>query len=143
MNKLMLCKMLSLPLMILGLSSCASVFPPPVALEPGAETVVVDPAPAGRACKYLGRVSADVVNGAPYISNEEMTLNAVNMVKNKAYRLGANYVDITKNYEDYEKPAPGVMVPDEEYLAGKAYNCSYTKGRVHRKHHRAPTKMAG
>lgn len=116
---------------------CAAFNPPPTPVNPGAENVIVDPAPASRGCRYLGNISADADNGSPYISAAQLEQNVINTLKNKAFELGGNYVDTTKEAKSFEEIAPGVTIEEERFVAGKVYDCSHrSKARKtkHKKH---------
>ena len=68
----------------------------PVALSPEAERVLATRQPAPSHCKFLGTV-VGTQGGAfsgKYTSNENLSVGAMNDLKNKAARLGANYVVI-------------------------------------------------
>jgi Domain of unknown function (DUF4156) len=68
----------------------------PVVLSPEAERVLATRQPAPSGCKFLGTV-VGTQGGAfsgKYTSNENLSIGAMNDLKNKAARLGANYVVI-------------------------------------------------
>ncbi|PJD91508.1 MAG: hypothetical protein CK424_06785 [Legionella sp.] len=73
------------------ISACSSIL-----LEPGAAMVISSPNRAPKACKYLGQVTGNQGNfftGA-YTSNRNLEIGAMNDLKNQAYKLGANYIQI-------------------------------------------------
>jgi uncharacterized protein YbjQ (UPF0145 family) len=68
----------------------------PVALAPEAARVLATRQPAPAHCAFLGTV-VGTQGGAfsgKYTSNENLSIGAMNDLKNKAARLGANYVVI-------------------------------------------------
>lgn len=73
------------------ISGCAAI-----PLDPQASHIVASPNPAPQNCKYLGQVFGNQGNffTGEYTSNQHLEEGAMNMMKNKASRLGANYIQI-------------------------------------------------
>lgn len=68
-------------------------------LNENASLVMVSPNAAPSGCKYLGTVSGTqggYWTGA-YTTNENLDLGAMNNFKNNAYKMGANYVQMSNN----------------------------------------------
>lgn len=86
MKKFSLLGMLSL-----FIAGCASV-----SLEPQANRVFVSPNPPPKECHYLGQIVGNQGNffTGTYTSNKNLEEGAMNDLKNKAHKLGANYVQI-------------------------------------------------
>jgi hypothetical protein len=80
-----------IPVFALTTAACS-----PIALAPEAERVLATRQPAPASCKYLGTVvgtQGGAFSGG-YTSNENLSIGAMNDLKNKAARMGANYVVI-------------------------------------------------
>lgn len=83
--------LLFLSLFALSTAACS-----PVALSPEASRVLATRQPAPANCTFLGTV-VGTQGGAfsgKYTSNENLSIGAMNDLKNKAARMGANYVVI-------------------------------------------------
>jgi hypothetical protein len=83
--------LLWLSLFALSTAACS-----PVALSPEASRVLATRQPAPANCTFLGTV-VGTQGGAfsgKYTSNENLSIGAMNDLKNKAARMGANYVVI-------------------------------------------------
>ena len=67
-----------------------------IPLEPEAQKIVVSPNKVPTGCKYLGQVIGNQGNflSGEFISNKNMEQGAMNDIKNKAFKLGANYVQL-------------------------------------------------
>ena len=68
----------------------------PIALAPEADRVLATKQPAPASCTFLGTVvgSQGGAFSGPWTSNENLSVGAMNDLKNKAVKLGANYVVI-------------------------------------------------
>lgn len=73
------------------LGSCSAI-----KVKPGAERILVSKNPAPAGCKYLGTVVGSQGNAftGGWTSNKNLSEGAMNELKNKAFDLGANYVQI-------------------------------------------------
>jgi hypothetical protein len=77
---------------VLLLNSCSAI-----KVKPGAERILVSKNPAPQpGCKYLGTVVGNQGNAftGGWTSNKNLSEGAMNELKNKAFDLGANYVQI-------------------------------------------------
>ena len=76
------------------LGGCAAI-----PLEPQAHRIIATPNPAPKSCKYLGQVVGNQGNffTGSYTSNSRLEEGAMNDMKNKAIRLGANYIQLITN----------------------------------------------
>ena len=64
------------------------------ALKPGADRVMVTHMPPADGCQYLGSIIGEQGGSVAgkYTSNKNLAQGVLNDMKNKAYRMGANYV---------------------------------------------------
>lgn len=76
------------------LAGCAAI-----PLDPQATRVIASPNPAPKGCKYVGQVSGNQGNffTGDYTSNVHLEEGAMNDMKNKASKLGANYIQVITN----------------------------------------------
>jgi hypothetical protein len=67
-----------------------------IKVKPGAERVLVSKNPAPTGCKFLGTVVGSQGNSftGGLTSNKNLSEGAINDMRNKAFELGANYVQI-------------------------------------------------
>lgn len=83
---------------LLGLFSAALCFSAcsAIKVKPGAERVIVSKNPQPGGCKFLGTVVGSQGNAfsGGWTSNKNLSEGAMNDLKNKAFDLGANYVQI-------------------------------------------------
>ena len=70
-----------------------------IPLDPEAQKIVVSPNQVPVGCKYLGQVVGNQGNffSGEYTSNKNLEIGAMNDIKNKAAKLGANYVQLITN----------------------------------------------
>lgn len=109
------------------LAGCA-VAPP---MLPGAEKVRVTSEPVPKNCRNIGRVTADDTNGVTqsYTSHEHLIEDETNNLKDQAFAIGANTVQITQHETTYTQnysEKPKVILPtqvDQHQLSGEAYFC--------------------
>ncbi|MCC5014464.1 MULTISPECIES: DUF4156 domain-containing protein [Legionella] len=87
-------KMSSIIAVSVLMSACASI-----KLEPQAARVIASPNAAPKGCKYVGQVVGNQGNffTGDWTSNKNLEEGAMNDLKNKASRLGANYIQIITN----------------------------------------------
>lgn len=87
-------KLITLSIAASLLSGCASI-----PLDPQAARIIATPNPAPQGCKYLGQVignQGNFVTGS-YTSNRNLEEGAMHDLKNKASKLGANYIQLITN----------------------------------------------
>lgn len=74
-----------------ALAGCSSI-----PLEPEAQKIIVSPNQVPNGCKYLGQVVGNQGNffSGGYTSNKNLEEGAMHDIKNKASKLGANYVQL-------------------------------------------------
>lgn len=87
-------KLLSISALTVMISACAAI-----PMDPQAARIVAAPDPAPKGCKYLGQVVGNQGNffTGNYTSNRNLEEGAMNDLKNKAHKLGANYIQLITN----------------------------------------------
>ncbi|KTD20379.1 cytochrome c type biogenesis protein CycH [Legionella lansingensis] len=109
------------------LSSCASI-----KLDPQATRIIASPNPAPKGCKYVGQVVGNQGNffTGDWTSNKNLEEGAMNDLKNKASRLGANYVQLITNragntgsMSGFDGSVSGHMAQTNVTNVGNAYIC--------------------
>lgn len=87
-------KLLCISALTLMVSGCASI-----PMDPQAARIIAAPDPAPKGCKYLGQVVGNQGNffTGGYTSNRNLEEGAMNDLKNKASKLGANYIQLITN----------------------------------------------
>ncbi len=87
-------KIISSALLTFFLCSCAAT-----SLESGAARVVVSPQVAPKVCKFKGTVVGNQGNSftGGFTTNRNLEEGAMNDIKNRAFKLGANYVYLIVN----------------------------------------------
>lgn len=104
-------------------------------LLPGAENVRVTSEPVSKNCRDIGMVTAEDTNGVTqsYTSHAHLIEDETNNLKDQAFAVGGNTVQITEHDATYlhnqsEKPqyrSPNASV-NEHRLRGEAYFCPNT-----------------
>ncbi len=91
MNKAVLLIIATIAILLAG---CAAT-----PMEPNANRIIASPNPAPKSCKYIGQVVGNQGNffTGGYTSNRNLEEGAMNDMKNKAARLGANYIQLITN----------------------------------------------
>ncbi|KTC93387.1 DUF4156 domain-containing protein [Legionella cincinnatiensis] len=87
-------KILSLTALSILISSCASI-----SADPQTARIIASPSPVPKGCKYLGQVVGNQGNffTGSFTSNRNLEEGAMNDLKNKAAKLGANYIQLVTN----------------------------------------------
>ena len=101
-------------------------------IEPHAMRIVASPNPAPKSCKYVGQVVGNQGNffTGNYTSNRNLEEGAMNDMKNKAAKLGANYIQLITNRAGNTGSVSGSNGIISGHMAetnvtnmGNAYNC--------------------
>lgn len=90
-----------------------------------AQQVVLSPNNPPQGCKYVGSVTGNQGNfltGA-FTSNANLEQGAMNDIKNKAAKLGANYVQLITNRAGVTGNQSGGSSQTNVTYTGNAYNC--------------------
>ncbi|HHT8302732.1 TPA: DUF4156 domain-containing protein [Legionella pneumophila] len=87
-------KLLSASVITLMITGCAAI-----PADPPAERVIASPNPAPKGCKYVGQVVGNQGNffTGGFTSNRNLEEGAMNDLKNKASKKGANYIQLVTN----------------------------------------------
>lgn len=87
-------KILSLIALSILISSCASI-----PADPQTARIIASPNQVPKGCKYLGQVVGNQGNffTGGFTSNRNLEEGAMNDLKNKAAKLGANYIQLVTN----------------------------------------------
>ncbi|HYF97435.1 MAG TPA: DUF4156 domain-containing protein [Coxiellaceae bacterium] len=106
----------------IGLTLCACSSIP---LEPQAQHVLVTPNPPSKKCYYLGQVLGNQGNffTGGWTSNPNLEAGAMNDMKNKAAKLGANYVQIITSRQGNTGQNNGAYQQTNITDIGNAYKC--------------------
>ncbi|HAT8858897.1 TPA: DUF4156 domain-containing protein [Legionella pneumophila subsp. pneumophila] len=87
-------KLLSASVITLMITGCAAI-----PADPQTERVIASPNPAPKGCKYVGQVVGNQGNffTGGFTSNRNLEEGAMNDLKNKASKKGANYIQLVTN----------------------------------------------
>jgi len=87
-------KFITLSAIALLVSSCSSI-----PMDPHASRILSSPNPPPKGCKYLGQVVGNQGNffTGGFTSNRNLEEGAMNDMRNKAAKLGANYIQLVTN----------------------------------------------
>ncbi|KTC76999.1 DUF4156 domain-containing protein [Legionella brunensis] len=109
------------------MSGCASI-----KLDPQANRIIASPNPAPKGCRYVGQVVGNQGNffTGDWTSNKNLEEGAMNDLKNKASRLGANYIQLITNragntgsISGFDGNVSGHMSQTNVTNLGNAYLC--------------------
>lgn len=121
----------SIALLSLGMFSCSAI-----QIKPGAERIIVSKNPAKDGCKFLGTVTGSQGNAftGGWTSNKNLSEGAMNELKNKAFDLGGNYVQIetdragnTMSGSSYLGSGGISAAQTDVTMMGNAYKCDPEK----------------
>lgn len=112
-------KTLSLIAVSIFISSCASI-----PADPQTARIIASPNPAPQGCKYMGQVVGNQGNffTGGFTSNRNLEEGAMNDLKNKAVKLGANYIQIVTN----RAGVTGSMSGNGSYMSGSSEQTNVT-----------------
>ena len=118
MNKLITVSVLSL--VICG---CASI-----PADPSAARVIASPNAAPKSCKYLGQVVGNQGNffTGGFTSNRNLEEGAMNDLRNRASKLGANYVQLVTNRAGVTGSGSGGFNSHGGYMSGSSEQTNVT-----------------
>lgn len=116
-------KLISISVMTALVGGCA-------AIPAGPETVkvIASPNPAPKMCKYLGQVVGNQGNffTGEFTSNRNLEEGAMNDLKNKAVKLGANYIQIITNRAGVTGSISGSFSRDDAHIGGRSQQTNVT-----------------
>ncbi len=116
-------KLLSISALAIMISGCASI-----PMDPQAARIIAAPNPAPKGCKYLGQVVGNQGNffTGSYTSNRNLEEGAMNDLKNKANRLGANYVQLITNRAGVTGSMSGAFDRQGGFMSGGSEQTNVT-----------------
>lgn len=105
------------------ISGCASI--PAV---PQATRIIASPNPAPKSCKYLGQVVGNQGNffTGGFTSNRNLEEGAMNDMRNKAAKLGANYIQLVTNRAGVTGSMRGSFGSQGGYMGGNSQQTNVT-----------------
>jgi hypothetical protein len=102
------------------------------ALRPGAERIIVSNTPPPQGCKFMGTIVGNQ-GGAfsgPWTSNKNLAQGAINDMRNKAFDMGANYLQllahttgVTASGNIYDGSGSSSAHQTDVTQTGSAYSC--------------------
>jgi hypothetical protein len=122
---------------VLLVSSCASI-----QVEPQATRIIASPNKAPQGCKYLGQAVGNQGNffTGGFTSNRNLEEGAMNDIKNKASKLGANYIQVVTNRAGMTGSTSGSFGSHGGYMSGSQQQTNVTNlGNAYR----CPPKKIG
>lgn len=105
------------------INACASI-----QVAPEATRIISSPNPAPHGCKYLGQVVGNQGNfftGA-YTSNRNLEEGAMNDMRNKAAKLGANYIQLVTNRAGVTGSMSGSFDKNSSFISGSSQQTNVT-----------------
>ncbi|KTD09417.1 DUF4156 domain-containing protein [Legionella jamestowniensis] len=116
-------KILSVSAIALVLGGCASI-----PADPQAERIVASPNPAPKGCKYIGQVVGNQGNffTGGFTSNRNLEEGAMNDLKNRASRKGANYVQVVTNRAGVTGSMSGSFDNQGGFMSGSSQQTNVT-----------------
>ncbi|WP_419420160.1 DUF4156 domain-containing protein [Legionella sp. D16C41] len=105
-------------------AGCAAIPPEPQAVR----GVIVSPKAAPQGCKYLGQVVGNQGNflTGGFTSNRNLEEGAMNDLKNKAIKLGANYIQLLTNRAGTTGSMSGFNAQNNGYMSGSSQQTNVT-----------------
>ncbi|TAL65457.1 MAG: DUF4156 domain-containing protein [Legionella sp.] len=116
-------KLISISALTLLISGCASI-----SAEPQAARVIASPNAAPKQCKYIGQVVGNQGNflTGGFTSNRNLEEGAMNDLRNRAGKLGANYVQIVTNRAGVTGSTSGGFNGQSGYVSGGSQQTNVT-----------------
>ncbi|HHT0594512.1 DUF4156 domain-containing protein [Legionella parisiensis] len=116
-------KILSLTALSILISSCASI-----PADPQATRIIASPNSVPKGCKYLGQVVGNQGNffTGGFTSNRNLEEGAMNDLKNKAAKLGANYVQLVTNRAGVTGSTSGSFNHNGGFISGGSEQTNVT-----------------
>lgn len=116
-------KLLSISAITLIIGGCASI-----PMDPQATRIIATPNAAPKGCKYLGQVIGNQGNffTGSYTSNRNLEEGAMNDLKNKANKLGANYIQLITNRAGVTGSMSGASDRHGGFMGGSSQQTNVT-----------------
>lgn len=119
----MMKKIIAISAFSLIIGGCASI-----PADPQANRVISTPNPAPKGCKYLGQVVGNQGNffTGGFTSNRNLEEGAMNDLRNKASKLGANYIQLITNRAGITGSTSGSFHNGNGYVGGGSQQTNVT-----------------
>lgn len=116
-------KILPLTALCLLVSSCASI-----PADPLTARIIASPNAAPKGCKYVGQIVGNQGNffTGGFTSNRNLEEGAMNDLKNKALKLGANYIQLVINRAGVTGSMGGSSYNNSGYISGSSEQTNVT-----------------
>lgn len=116
-------KSLSIIALSVLVCSCASI-----PADPGANRIIATPNPAPKGCKYVGQVVGNQGNffTGGFTSNRNLEEGAMNDLKNRAHKLGANYIQLVVNRAGVTGSVSGSSYNNSGFVSGGSEQTNVT-----------------
>lgn len=116
-------KLISIFALTLLVSGCASI-----PMDPKAARVIASPNAAPKECKYVGQVVGNQGNffTGGFTSNNNLEEGAMNDLRNKANRLGANYIQLVTSRAGVTGSTSGAFDGHGGYMSGGSQQTNVT-----------------
>jgi hypothetical protein len=116
-------KLLSISALTVLITACAAI-----PMDPQANRIIAAPNPAPKGCKYMGQVVGNQGNffTGGYTSNRNLEEGAMNDLKNKANKLGANYIQLITNRAGVTGSMGGSFDRQGGYMSGSTAQTNVT-----------------
>jgi len=130
-------KIISISALAVFISSCASI-----QIDPQAARIIASPNAAPKACKFVGQVIGNQGNffTGGFTSNRNLEEGAMNDLRNKAHKIGANYIQIITSRSGVTGSTSGSFDGHGGYVSGGTQQTNITNlGNAYR----CPPKSIG
>jgi len=116
-------KLFIISVMTAVISGCASI-----PMDPQAARIIASPNKAPKGCKYLGQVVGNQGNffTGGYTSNRNLEEGAMNDLRNKASKLGANYIQLVTTRAGVTGSTSGGFDRNGGYMSGSSAQTNVT-----------------
>ncbi|KGP63185.1 membrane protein [Legionella norrlandica] len=116
-------KLLSISVITLVISGCAAI-----PADPQSDRVIASPNPAPKGCKYVGQVVGNQGNffTGGFTSNRNLEEGAMNDLKNKASKKGANYIQLVTTRAGVTGSMSGTLDHSGGYMSGGSQQTNVT-----------------
>ena len=130
-------KLISISALTIMISGCTSI-----PMDPQATRIIASPNAAPKQCIYIGQVVGNQGNffTGSFTSNRNLEEGAMNDLRNKASKLGANYIQIVTNRAGITGSTSGTFNSQGGYISGGSEQTNVTNlGNAYR----CPPKSIG
>lgn len=116
-------KLIHLSITAVFIGGCAAI-----PAGPESARVIASPNPAPNDCKYIGQVVGNQGNffTGEFTSNRNLEEGAMNDLKNKGAKIGANYIQIITNRAGVTGSMTGTFGHDDSHVSGRSQQTNVT-----------------